>query len=396
MSMNTAPIKTQANAFTQTPLQKLIQLETELNDRFLERQETIRLLLLALLTRQHALIFGKHGAAKSNLIQALGDAFGCGLFRIQLGKDTTRDHLFGPIKVSALQQDRQCYAFDNFLPGKEISFLDEIDKANTIIQNSLYTAMEERLFLDDGTMKPIPLISLFGAANRIEKLQTDDLLPLLDRFLIRIEVDWIQSDANFLEYLRRTADYNHPTTTTQISLTELQALQLEVQQVRFPKETLEALAKLKKTLQADGIVASDRRWGHLIALLKANALINGDTGLWDEHFDVLKHALWTDKKQLAAIERHLKPFEDSLSKQVKESLKTAKQKTQTILGNTDPKSLLGQAALIGNDLMQLGQELETMRTSVGGKRLAAVEKAVRELNKLNQQVTEHRQQVCKL
>ena len=82
------------------------------------------------------------------------------------------DQLFGPIKVSELPKDRLCRAFENFMPGKPLAFLDEIDKANSVILNALYTAMEERLFLNDGEMCKMPLISLFGAANSISQLQT--------------------------------------------------------------------------------------------------------------------------------------------------------------------------------------------------------------------------------
>lgn len=393
--MQTVSSPTQSNLVTLSPLQKLAQLEAELNQRFLEREQPIRLLLLALLTRQHALIFGSHGAAKSNLVQALADAFSGRLFRVQLGKDTTRDHVFGPVKVTALQQDRQCYAFENFLPGSNFAFLDEIDKANTVILNSLYTAMEERQFLNDGNMQAIPLNSLFGAANRIEKLQTEELLPLLDRFLIRIEVEWIQADANFLEYLNRTANYQHPAITTQISLTELQALQLEVQQVQFPRETIESVGKLKKTLQGDGIVVSDRRWGHIITLLKANALLHDDGFVWDEHFACLTHVLWTDKKQIPVLEKHLKPFADNTTaKAVKDLLKRAKAKTNTVLGITEARLLLGQASLVNTDLQAAKDELAAMWSQVSPKYTKAVEKGIETLNNLIDQVIEHRKQIC--
>jgi MoxR-like ATPase len=141
------------------PRTKLLRLEQELNQSFFEREELVRIVLLSLLTRQHTLVFGKHGAAKSSLIRAVASALSCGCFTIQLGKDTPRDEMFGPIKVSKLPDDQLCRAYENFMPGKPLVFLDEIDKANSIILNALYTAMEERLFMDDGVMRPMPLVS---------------------------------------------------------------------------------------------------------------------------------------------------------------------------------------------------------------------------------------------
>jgi len=104
---------------------------------FLERTDLIRIILLSLLTRQHTLIFGKPGAAKSSLVRAIASAISGGCFQVQLGKDTTTDQLFGPIKVSELPNDRLCRAYQNFMPGKPLAFLDEIDKANSVILNAL-------------------------------------------------------------------------------------------------------------------------------------------------------------------------------------------------------------------------------------------------------------------
>lgn len=49
----------------QTPLNKIRQIEIELNLTLIERDEVVRTLLLALLTRQHAVLLGPPGTANT-------------------------------------------------------------------------------------------------------------------------------------------------------------------------------------------------------------------------------------------------------------------------------------------------------------------------------------------
>jgi MoxR-like ATPase len=372
---------------------KLLRLEQELSQIFLEREELIRVIILSLLTRQHTLVFGKHGAAKSSLIRAVASALTCGCFSIQLGKDTTESQVFGPTKVSQLAHDRLCRAYENFLPGKPIAFLDEIDKANSIILNSLYTAMEERLFLDDGILRPMPLISLFGAANRIEMLQTDQLAPLLDRFLFRVEVDWLQSDSNFLEFMRRKAEHDTPILTTSLSLQELASLHLEIQQVSFPRSTLESIGRFKNELASENIFASDRRWGNIISLLQANAFLSGDQAVWEEHFYVLKAVLWTNQKQIPVIERLLKALDKGLSPQLKTLLEAINIKVDALLQEQDATALLADSALVINDLNYLRQEINQSIASSPSK---SVRQVLSQIDRSIQQVTAHRKTICNI
>jgi MoxR-like ATPase len=367
---------------------KLLRLEQELNQIFLEREELIRVILLSLLTRHNTLIFGKHGAAKSSLVRAVSNAISCGFFGIQLGKDTTRDEIFGPIKISELSNDKLCRAYENFLPGKPLVFLDEIDKANSIILNSLYTAMEERQFLDDGVMQPIPLISLFGAANNITQFQSDALAPLLDRFLFRVEVNWIQSDTNFLEYVRRRGEQDSPVLTTVLSLSDVAALHLQVQQVSFPRDAQESVAKLRKDLASEGIFASDRRWGYIIDLLKAVAFLAGDNFVAEEHFQPLRHVLWTDSKQIPTIDRLLKALDQGLPAPLKAMLNQVTVRVDTALQNHDPATLLGEAALLIIDLKALKQDLATAPKN------NKIRQAIRMVEQKINQVASHRQNIA--
>lgn len=373
------------------PRSKLLRLEQELNQLFLERADLIRIILLSLLTRQHALIFGKPGAAKSSLVRAIASAISGGCFQVQLGKDTTTDQLFGPIKVSELPNDRLCRAYENFLPGKPLAFLDEIDKANSVILNALYTAMEERLFLNDGEMCAMPLISLFGAANSITQLQSEALAPLLDRFLFRIEVDWMQSDANFLEFVRRRATGDSPLITTVLNIAELQQMQDVVRGVEFPAESQEALTKLRKDLANEGVYASDRRWGACVDLLLAAAYVNGNSEVMGSDFAVLKHVLWTDTKQVSVIEKALKPLQKlrpASNSQFKQALDPVIAKASKAMQNFDARTAMGEISLALTDLQGLKQGLATLpQTQEIRQALTLIDRKITQLETHRQQIT---------
>lgn len=367
---------------------KTLRLKQELQSVYFEREELIRVVLLALLTQQHTLIFGKHGAAKSDLVRAIANSLAAGFFGIQLAKDTTRDEVFGPIKVSKIAEDKLCRAYINFLPGNPIVFLDEIDKANSVILNLLYTAMEERLFMDDGVAQRIPLMSVFGAANNISLFQTDALAPLLDRFLFRIEVNWIQSDTNFLEFIRRKAENDTPIVTTALSLSELNIMQQTVLDIPFPRATQESIGKLKKDLADEQILVSDRRWGSIINLLKAAAFLDGAASVGENHFPVLRHCLWTHQQEKGVVDRLLFNANAGLPAQLQAQYTRAINKADRALQSSNPRSTLGATTTAIADLRSLQQQIENLPRS--GNQQQTLNNLI---NKLAQ-VEQHRKQLC--
>jgi MoxR-like ATPase len=293
--------------------------------------------------------------------------------------------------VSELPNDRLCRAYQNFMPGKPLAFLDEIDKANSVILNALYTAMEERLFLNDGEMCAMPLISLFGAANNIAQLQTEALSPLLDRFLFRIEVDWMQSDVNFLEFVRRRATGDSPFITTVLSISELQQMQAALRTIEFPVESQEAIARLRKELASEDVYASDRRWGNCIDLLQAAAYLNGNSEVSGADFTILKHVLWTDTKQIAVIERKLKPLQklrpSKGTSQFSKALDPVLAKATKAMQNFDPSTAIGEVAIALTDLQGLQQGLaQVPQTHEIRQALTAIDQKITHLETHRQQI----------
>lgn len=71
-----------------------------LERRFLERSELIRLLMLAVMSGENALIIGPPGTAKSQLARAFSQLFGSEhWFEYLLTRFTTPDEIFGPVSL---------------------------------------------------------------------------------------------------------------------------------------------------------------------------------------------------------------------------------------------------------------------------------------------------------
>ena len=192
----------------QTALVKLQTMERELSASLIERDEVIRAALIALLARQHLVILGPPGTAKSQLVTALASrispANGTGLksFNYLMTRFTTPEELFGPVSVQALKQDEYRRVTTGKLIEAELAFLDEIFKASSAILNALLKITNERTFSNGNQELPVPLLSLFAASNELP--QGNELEALWDRFLLRVRVGYV-SDSGFAKLIRAVA-----------------------------------------------------------------------------------------------------------------------------------------------------------------------------------------------
>jgi MoxR-like ATPase len=77
------------------------------------------------------------------------------------------EELFGPLSISALEQDRYERQTAGYLPQASIAFIDEVFKANSAILNALLTLLNERKFDNGAGRVDCPLISVIGATNEV-------------------------------------------------------------------------------------------------------------------------------------------------------------------------------------------------------------------------------------
>ena len=281
-----------------TLLTKLHALRQELNSILLEREIAIEAALLALLTGEHLLLLGPPGTAKSLMVRSICERIdGAVYFERLLTRFSTPEELFGPLSLSALEQDQYRRVTSGTLVEAHVAFADEIWKSNSAILNSLLGIMNERIYHEAGKVLPVPLLSLFGASN--ETPEEEGLSALYDRFLLRIVVPYLSDD----DSLRTLLDLQPGLSSPIITLDDLRAAQSEVSSLPLTDDTREAIIAIKHGLEEEGIAASDRRWKATANLVRAKSWLEGESQTCSDHCEILVHALWTEPSQLRVVER---------------------------------------------------------------------------------------------
>ncbi len=165
------------------------------------QEETIELLLVALLCGGHVLIEGVPGTAKTLMAKTLSLLLRAEFTRVQFTPDLMPSDILGT-SVFDLATSRfhlkQGPIFTNFL------LADEINRAPAKTQAALLEAMEERQVTLDGTRYalPEPFITV-ATQNPIEYEGTYPLPEAqIDRFIFKLLVDY-GSDEEEQEILRR-------------------------------------------------------------------------------------------------------------------------------------------------------------------------------------------------
>jgi MoxR-like ATPase len=157
------------------------------------KQESIELVLLALLCGGHILIEDVPGTGKTMLARAAAKSLGCSFKRIQ----STPDLL--PSDVTGIQYFSQKSGCFEYRPGPimaNIVLVDEINRATPRTQSCLLEAMQEQQVTVDLETIPLPRPFLLIATQNPVELEGTFPLPeaQLDRFLFKIKLGYPTQD----------------------------------------------------------------------------------------------------------------------------------------------------------------------------------------------------------
>ena len=236
-----------------------------------EREVLVELIALAAVAREHVLIVGPPGTAKSEAVRRVARGLQGNYFEYLLGRFTEPTEVFGPIDLRKLKEGVVETETRGMLPEAEIAFLDEVFLGSTAILNTLLGILNERSFRRGHTNMDCPLRVAVAATNAIP--DDDALAAFADRFLVRAFVEPIPDP--LLEDLLSAGwsleNLSEPRVATieEIDTLARASLQADLEAIR------PHLAQAIRLLRGAGIVLSDRRVVKTQRLIAAAAVLDG-------------------------------------------------------------------------------------------------------------------------
>jgi MoxR-like ATPase len=273
---------------------KLKKLGEHLECGLVGRRDHARMLLLAAVAGENALLFGPPGTAKSLLARRLKDCFADEVryFECLLTKFSMPEEVFGPVSLKGLEKDIFRRVYDRYMPGAGVAFIDETFKANSAILNSMLTILNEREFDTGNERIKVPLRCVVGASNEMPK--EAELEALYDRFIIRMRVDRLQDEDQLTRFLTNTAEYVAPEASLRLTKADLEAIAKAAKALPVEDPVIELLVELREWCHGKGIKISDRRLVKIRQLLQVAATTSGRESASLSDAWVIRHCAWDD------------------------------------------------------------------------------------------------------
>ena len=291
---------------------KIARLLVAISTGVYEKEEALRLALLAALAGESLFLLGPPGVAKSLIARRLKFAFRQGRsFEYLMSRFSTPDEIFGPVSIKKLkEEDKYERLTDRYLPGASIVFLDEIWKAGPAIQNALLTVLNERVYRNGEQEVRVHVRGIVAASNELPT-PGEGLEALWDRFLVRYLISEIQAAGLFVEMITDTTDlYADPVADAdKIDEAELTAWGAAIDQVQLPAEVINTLQLIKAGVEqhdqdagATPLRVYDRRWKKMVRLLRTSAYLNERDAVNLMDCFLVAHCLWSQPDQRETVQ----------------------------------------------------------------------------------------------
>ncbi len=242
------------------------------------KQDTIELMMIAVLCRGHVLIEDVPGVGKTTLASALARSLDCSFKRIQFTPDITPSDVTG-FTIANFKTGEMEYR-----PGmimSQIVLADEINRTSPKTQSSLLEVMEEGQVSVDGVTYAVPKpFIVLATQNPVDFVGTYPLPEAqLDRFFMRVSIGYPSADEE-TEILDRYASGKKPIADLKPICTssDILRLQQEVEGVYSAKEIrsyIAAIAAASRRTNALQLGVSTRAAISLLRAAQANALLDG-------------------------------------------------------------------------------------------------------------------------
>ncbi len=166
----------------------------EISKVIIGQEETVNLMLTALLVKGHILLEGVPGTAKTLTVKTLAEIIGAEFRRIQMTPDLMPSDVLGTTIFDLKSGSFHVHKGPIF---SDLVLVDEINRAPAKTQSALLECMEERQVTIEGNRFALsPIFSVLATQNPLEYEGTYPLPEAqLDRFLFKILLDYPSEEA---------------------------------------------------------------------------------------------------------------------------------------------------------------------------------------------------------
>ena len=335
----------------------------EISAGLVGREEEALVVTLTLLSKQHAVLIGEAGLAKSLLIRRMAALVDARYFEYLMTKYTVPDEIVGTIDPVAYRQGKYTRMTKGTIVESEVAFIDEIFKGSSDTLNALLTIMNERLYADpSGTRIKVPLLSLFSASNEYPTEQ--ELAPFYDRFGVKHFMKRIDS-TKLEEAITLVMDDNARIKGPIMNKQFIDNAYEGITQYMIENKSLLAVetAGLVKLLRTHGLFISDRSTISLIPrLITTYQVIRG--GDWKKSAIAISRYLLPNNEE--ALDSYKKALDDLYPPEIREAqakLEQAREKA-TSGDLKEAKKLSAEAVQIAQSLFSKPDKMELFKTEL--------------------------------
>ena len=293
---------------------KLTKLKQELKKVIIGRDDIIDSMILSLASNQHILLIGRHGEAKSYLVNQLGKATGLKCYSSQVHQETIVKDIVGLLNPVAYNKGEIDIIKTPFW-NSELLYFDEILRGRSEFLDFLLEVMVERktskTLLGD---TPLPVLSVIATTNPLtEDYNTERLdLALKDRFFAIINLDHLIEKETNMKFIKQVLENdNHEVESVNLTRNELINFSKEAKNVKIDSDII---IDIFANAQKEGFSYSTRFIKMFKEVCQTYALLEGRTNVVNEDYFVVGMLMMNNRFDNFKLEKIENCIDESLLK----------------------------------------------------------------------------------